>query len=103
MASVSSTSPITLTGGTSNPVIGLANSGVTAATYPKVTVDVWGRVTSGSVLNFTDVTTGLGYTPVEIVSATSPIFLTGPASAPVINLANSGVTSGTYPKVTVMS
>ncbi len=96
MNSVSSTSPITLTGGASNPVIGLANSGVTAATYPKVTVDAWGRVTSGSTLNNSDVVTGLGYTPVASVSVTAPITLTGGASNPTISLANSGVTVGTY-------
>ncbi|AZZ37911.1 hypothetical protein CIK05_14245 [Bdellovibrio sp. qaytius] len=101
MNTVSSTSPITLTGGASNPTIGLAFSGVTSGTYPKVSVDLWGRVTSGSNLAFADVVTGLGYTPVQIVSATSPIFLTGPASSPVINLSLSGVTSGTYPKVSV--
>ena len=101
MNTVSSTSPITLTGGASNPIIGLELSGVASGTYPKVTVDLWGRVTSGTGLNFTDVTSGLGYTPVQIVSATSPIILTGSASAPVINLAFSGVTSGIYPKVTV--
>jgi hypothetical protein len=33
----------------------LANSGVTAGTYPKVTVDVKGRVTSGTTLTATDI------------------------------------------------
>lgn len=35
----------------------LANSGVTAGTYPKVTVDAKGRVTSGSSLSATDIPT----------------------------------------------
>ena len=96
MNSVSSTSPITLTGGASNPIIGLAPSGVVSGLYPKVTVDQWGRVTSGTNLSFADVTFGLGYTPVHFVSATAPIMLSGSASSPVITLANSGVSSGTY-------
>lgn len=41
----------------------LANSGVTAGTYPKVTVDAKGRVTGGSSLVSADVTGALGYTP----------------------------------------
>ncbi|MCM2352216.1 MAG: hypothetical protein NDI63_01275, partial [Pseudobdellovibrio sp.] len=98
---VSSTAPITVSGGVSNPVIGLANSGVASGVYPKVTVDLWGRVTSGSVLDNTDVVTGLGYVPMNSVSSTAPITLTGGASNPTIGLANSGVAAGTYPKVTV--
>ena len=43
----------------------LANSGVTAGTYTKVTVDAKGRVTSGANLASTDVTTALGFTPVN--------------------------------------
>ncbi|WP_409478289.1 beta strand repeat-containing protein [Pseudobdellovibrio sp. HCB154] len=101
MASVSTTSPITLTGGASNPTIGLAFSGVTSGTYPKVSVDDWGRVTSGTGLNFADVTSGLGYTPTNVVSAVAPLAISGGASNPVLSLTASGVTSGTYPKVTV--
>ena len=41
----------------------LANSGVTAGTYAKVTVDAKGRVTSGASLASADVTGALGYTP----------------------------------------
>lgn len=41
-------------------VLTLAVSGVTAGTYPKVTVDVKGRVTAGSALAQTDITTALG-------------------------------------------
>ncbi len=44
-------------------VIGLANSGVTPGTYPKVTVDAKGRVTAGDSLAPTDVTDTLGYVP----------------------------------------
>lgn len=53
---------ITLTGdvtgsGTNSITTTLANSGVTAGTYTKVTVDVKGRVTSGTTLSATDVPT----------------------------------------------
>lgn len=41
----------------------LANSGVTAGTYAKVTVDAKGRVTAGSSMTSGDVTSALGYTP----------------------------------------
>lgn len=41
----------------------LANSGVTAGTYLKVTVDAKGRVTGGSSMASGDVTSALGYTP----------------------------------------
>lgn len=47
-ASGSGTTAITLT---------LANSGVTAGTYPKVTVDAKGRVTAGTTLSATDIPT----------------------------------------------
>lgn len=43
----------------------LANSGVTAGTYSKVTVDAKGRVTVGANIASGDVTTALGYTPVN--------------------------------------
>jgi hypothetical protein len=41
----------------------LANSGVTAGTYTKVTVDAKGRVTTGASLASADVTGALGFTP----------------------------------------
>lgn len=54
-----------LTGGsiTTSGTIALATSGVTAGTYTKVTVDSYGRATSGTSLSSSDVTTALGYTP----------------------------------------
>ena len=51
--------------GTSN-VLGtltLANSGVTAGTYSKLTVDAKGRVTSATNITSSDITQTLGYTP----------------------------------------
>ena len=65
----------------------LANSGVTAGTYTKVTVDAKGRVTTGAslasgdlptytgTLTSSQVTTALGYTPLS--NATSYLPLTG--------------------------
>ncbi len=50
---------------TTGNVLDLANSGVTAGTYTKTTVDAYGRVTVGASLNATDVTTALTYTPVN--------------------------------------
>lgn len=47
----------------STGVITLANTTVTAGTYTKLTVDSKGRVTAGTALSGTDVTTALGYTP----------------------------------------
>lgn len=51
--------------GTASVTVTLANSGVTAATYSNLVIDVKGRVTSARAINSTDVTTGLGYTPVN--------------------------------------
>ncbi len=50
---------------TTGNVLDLANSGVTAGTYSKVTVDAYGRVTVGASIDATDVTTALTYTPVN--------------------------------------
>lgn len=49
--------------GTTSIALTLANSGVTAGTYTKITVDAKGRATSGTSLSSSDVTTALGYTP----------------------------------------
>lgn len=46
-------------------VLSLAASGVTAGTYSKVTVDTKGRVTAGSNLATGDITTALGFTPLN--------------------------------------
>ena len=66
---ISITGDATWTSGTFNAstnvtaVLTLANSGVVAGTYGKLTVDAKGRVTVGAALASTDVTTALGYTP----------------------------------------
>jgi hypothetical protein len=56
----------------------LANSGVTAGTYTKVTVDAKGRVTSGTSLSSGDVTGALTYTPVNKAGDTMSGNLTAP-------------------------
>ncbi len=50
---------------TTGNVLDLANSGVTAGTYTKTTVDAYGRVTVGASIDATDVTNALTYTPVN--------------------------------------
>lgn len=56
VATVSATSPLTITGGASNPVISLDDSGaVSGSTYTKVQVDAKGRVTYGSTLTESDI------------------------------------------------
>ncbi|QDK38470.1 tail fiber domain-containing protein [Bdellovibrio sp. NC01] len=46
-------------------VLTLTSSGVTAGTYSKVTVDAKGRVTTGTNIAGSDVTTALGFTPLN--------------------------------------
>lgn len=43
--------------------IDLATTSVTPGTYTKLTVDAYGRATVGALINSSDVTTALGYTP----------------------------------------
>ena len=45
--------------------VSLTSGVVTPGTYPKVTVDTYGRVTAGAALASGDVTTALGFTPVN--------------------------------------
>jgi hypothetical protein len=86
VTSVSGTSPIASSGGTT-PVISLGNSGVAANTYtnPTVTFDAHGLATAASS----------GTAPVTSVGGTSPIVSSG-GTTPSISLGNSGVTPGTY-------
>lgn len=60
------------------PAAALEDSGVTAGTYAKVTTDAKGRVTAGSALASSDVTTALGFTP---LSNTSPVQVDAASSA----------------------
>lgn len=68
-------------------VLTLAATGVTAGPYPKVTVDAKGRVTAGGALASSDITTGLGYTPVNRAGDTMTgvlVYPAGSAAAPSI-------------------
>ncbi|MBK9321952.1 MAG: hypothetical protein IPM97_03160 [Bdellovibrionaceae bacterium] len=87
-------------------VLTLATSGVTAGTYPKVTVDAKGRVTSGANLANSDLPAlpdgsmwvGNSGNTAAAVSMTGDASIT---NAGVLSLATSGVSAGTYSKVTV--
>lgn len=93
----------------------LANSGVTAGTYTKVTVNAQGQVTAGANLALSDITAALGYTPYNgttnpngYITGAQPVALTGDVTGNGVTgtpfatvLAASGVTAGTYTKVTV--
>ncbi len=61
----------------------LANSGVAAGTYLKVTVDAKGRVTAASAMTSGDVTGALGFTPANKAgdSFTGSISVSGPITA----------------------
>ncbi|MBC7741717.1 MAG: hypothetical protein H7061_05955, partial [Bdellovibrionaceae bacterium] len=90
------------------------NTVATAGTFPKVTFNVKGLVTSGSTLSSTDVTTGLGYTPATTALASGNIFV-GNASnlSTAISMSGDGTinnagtftlssvaTAGTSPRIT---
>jgi phage-related tail fiber protein len=92
----------------------LANSGVTAGTYPKVTVDAKGRVTAGSALASGDlptytgtlsssqITTGLGFTPYNSTNPSGFITSAGNAatasSSPLLSaLGNYAWTAASLP------
>lgn len=53
-------------------------------------------------LTYGDVSTALGFFPVESIAANEPFYLTGPASSPTLNMYTSGAVSGSlYTKVYV--
>jgi len=66
--------PITTTG-----TIALANSGVTAGTYTKVTVDATGRVTTGTAATFPDITGSI--VPAQVGAGTYSININGSAGS----------------------
>ena len=60
MTNVSGSNGVTVANGTTTPVISLINTGVTAGTYPKVTVSLTGQVTAGTTLISSDIPAPLG-------------------------------------------
>jgi hypothetical protein len=67
--SLTFTGDVTGTGNTgSSTTLTLANSGVTAGTFTKVTVDTKGRVTTGASANSSDIATALGFTPENVAN-----------------------------------
>jgi len=88
---------ITLSGdatgsGTTSIAVTLANSGVTAGTYNNVTVNAKGLITSGSNTSY--------LTGNQTITVSGDATGSG-ATSIALTLANSGVTAGTYTKVTV--
>jgi len=82
----------------------LTNTGVTAGTYSKVVVNAKGRVTGSAALASADVTTALGYTPLqhnEAITASGDVVSNTGTTALSLVLTNTGVTAGTYSKVIV--
>jgi hypothetical protein len=90
---------ITLSGdatgsGATSIAVTLANSGVTAGTYTKVTVDAKGRVTTGASLASSDVTTALGFTP---YNASNPSgYITSSALSSYLPLSGGTLTGALY-------
>lgn len=74
----------------------LSNTGVTAGTYPKVTVDAKGRVTSGSALSSTDIP-ALDWSK---ITSGKPTTLSGYGITDAV-ASNAAITAGTYRSVTV--
>src|SRR5208337_2065465 len=75
--------PITVSG-----TISIANTGVTPGSYTNasITVNSQGQITSATS----------GASPVITITAGTGISITGSSSTPTINIANTGVTFGTY-------
>ncbi len=93
--SVTVTGTGALSGGgalTGNQTITHTNSGVTAGTYNNVTVNAFGHVTAGSNTSY--------LTGNQNISVTGDATGSG-ATGIALTLANSGVTAGTYTKITV--
>jgi hypothetical protein len=89
--SLSFTGDVTGTGSTgSSTTLTLAASGAVAGQYTKVTVDAKGRVTAGTSVTSSDVTTALGYTP---YNATNPAGYTTNVGT-VTSVSGTGTVSG---------
>jgi trimeric autotransporter adhesin len=87
-------SGITNTGTTTNPILGLATSGITAGTYNNLTIDSFGRATAGSNISYlTSAVTSLnGSTGTLTLSATNSIV--GNGTSTPFSLAGDSATPG---------
>ena len=87
--------------GSTSVTLLLTNTGVTPGAYAKVSVDEKGRVTSGGTLTSGDITTGLGYTPVNTITVTGDASGVG-SSTVNLTLTNTTVAPGTYTLATIV-
>src|SRR5471030_2149936 len=92
----------------------IAPTGVTPGNYSKFTVNSLGQITNASALTTADISTAIGYTPYNAtnpagyISTNQLITLSGDATGTgsttlALTLATTGVTPGTYTRVTVDS
>lgn len=98
---VTSNTPITITGGASNPVINHDDSGVTSGTYTKVQVNTKGHVTSGTSLINSDLPdSGVAAATYPKVTVNSKGVVTSGTSlteSDIPNLNFSKITAGVVP------
>ena len=98
--------PTTLTGdvtgtGTGSFATTLSNTGVTAGTYTKVTVDAKGRVSAGAQVTNAELVAALGYTPVNRAGDTMTGALEWSATATVASAATTNIGAATSNSVSV--
>lgn len=88
--SITAGAGITLTGTASDPIVAQSVTGVVAGSYTNanITVDARGNITAAA--------SGSGSGGVASVTGGTGITLTGTATNPVVNLANTAVTPGSY-------
>jgi len=81
---------------TSSGVLTLASTGVTSGTYSLVTVDLKGRVVSGSTLTSSDITNLIGYQPVKSVQVDSPLISDGNSLDPTLSILQANSVNAGY-------
>jgi len=86
-----------ITSAAGSTLTSLAPSGVSAGTYTKITVDSKGRATSGGQAGFGDIGGALSASQMPALTGD----VTSAAGTATTTLAASGVTAGTYTKLTV--
>jgi hypothetical protein len=93
VATVTAGTGISLTGTATNPTINIANTTVTSGsyTYASITVNAQGQLTAASS----------GTTAVTSITAGTGISITGPATSPTINIANTTITAGSYTNASI--